>query len=385
MNQIILIVDSCPHTPDRIAGMLGAPYKVAIARDGEECMAMFSRLGPGLVLLELGIASAAGFCACRRIKESPMGECTPVLAMGADNSEQARLEAYRSGADDYLARPIHPEELLAKVRVHFRARKAVAELWRANQKIHEFNEELERLVAKRTADVLATRDVAVFALAKLAESRDPETGAHLERMQEYCQIVADELGRSGPYVGQVGAQFLQDLYHSSPLHDVGKVGIPDAILLKPTRLTPEEFLVMQRHTHIGARALERAAHHSRCGTFLDMAIDIARHHHERYDGRGYPDSLCGDAIPLPSRIVALGDVFDAMSSWRSYKPATPPEEARRHILNESGKHFDPNVVAAFDRRFEEILTVWQAYQSESFLNVLDGAGVYPDALCEVNR
>jgi response regulator RpfG family c-di-GMP phosphodiesterase len=359
MNQVILIVDSCPQAPDRITGVLGAPYEIVVARDGQECLTLLPKLGPDLVLLELGTACAEGYRTCRGIKESPLGEFTPVIAIGVDNSEQARIEAYRSGADDFVARPIHPEELLAKVRVHFRLRKAFADLWKANQKIHGFNQELEHLVAQRTADVLATRDVAVFALAKLAESRDPETGAHLERMQEYCQIVADELNSTGPYVDHVGSQFLQDLYHSSPLHDVGKVGIPDAILLKPTRLTPEEFLVMQRHTHIGATALERAARHHRCGTFLDMAIDIARHHHERFDGRGYPDGLRGEVIPLPSRIVALGDVFDAMTSWRSYKPATPPEEARRHIQRESGKHFDPNVV--------------------------EGENGCLDSLCEVNR
>jgi PAS domain S-box-containing protein len=195
--------------------------------------------------------------------------------------------------------------------------------------------------------LMATRDVSVFALAKLAESRDPETGEHLERMRTYAQLLAEQLRRAGPYVDQIDDTFLEDLFRSSPLHDIGKVGIPDSVLLKPGRLTADEFEVMKRHTLIGADTLESALQHTGHGGFLQMAAGIARWHHERFDGSGYPDKLAGQNIPLAARIVALADVYDALTSPRVYKSAYDPRLAREMIEAESGRHFDPVVVDAF--------------------------------------
>ncbi|HYW79116.1 MAG TPA: HD domain-containing phosphohydrolase [Thermoguttaceae bacterium] len=202
-----------------------------------------------------------------------------------------------------------------------------------------------------------TRDMAVFVLAKLADSRDPETGEHLERMREYCRILAERLSREGPYTEQIDRDFLDDLYRSSPLHDIGKVGIPDSILLKPGRLSRDEFEVMKGHAEIGAKALKEAVTQSHCGHFLAMARDIARHHHERYNGSGYPDGLAGNAIPMAARIVALADVFDALTSERVYKAAYDPEIARAMIEEESGEHFDPAIVDAFRACYEDFVKV----------------------------
>jgi putative two-component system response regulator len=198
-------------------------------------------------------------------------------------------------------------------------------------------------------------EAALFALARMAESRDAEMGEHLVRIRTYCQILAEQLGRQGPYVEQIDARFLADLYRASPLHDVGKMALPDALLLKPGRLTREEFGMMQRHTLTGAMALEEAALQCPGSTFLDMAAEVARHHHERFDGWGYPDGLAGQEISLASRIVALADVFDALTTRRVYKPAMPLGAATDVILGESGRHFDPAVVDAFRQRLDDIL------------------------------
>ena len=232
---------------------------------------------------------------------------------------------------------------------------ALTRKWDLARQARLQRDRLEQTVADRAQDIVDTRDVAVFALAQLAESRDPETGQHLERIRAYCRILAEQLRKEGPYTSLIDEQFVEDIYRSSPLHDIGKVGIPDAILLKPDRLSEREFAILKRHTVIGAGALERAAAHSGCGGFLQMAADIARYHHERFDGTGYPAGLRGFEIPLAARIVALADVYDALTSVRVYKSAYDPEVAQLMIEQQSGKHFDPAVVEAFQARAHEFM------------------------------
>lgn len=232
---------------------------------------------------------------------------------------------------------------------------ALTRKWDLARQARLQRDRLEQTVADRAQDIVDTRDVAVFALAQLAESRDPETGQHLERIRAYCRILAEQLRKEGPYTSLIDEQFVEDIYRSSPLHDIGKVGIPDAILLKPDRLSEREFAILKRHTVIGAGALERAAAHSGCGGFLRMAADIARYHHERFDGTGYPAGLRGYEIPLAARIVALADVYDALTSVRVYKSAYDPEVAQLMIEQQSGKHFDPAVVEAFQARAHEFM------------------------------
>ena len=215
--------------------------------------------------------------------------------------------------------------------------------------------QLTRHLQEWTVEVLGTQDVVVFALAQLAESRDPEAGGHLRRMRAYSQILAERLSAERPYAEQIDAEFLEDFYRSTPLHDIGKVGIPDDILLKPGPLTPSEFDVIKQHTIIGADELKRTALHSIYGAYLVMATEVAHYHHERFDGTGYPAGLRGVEIPLPARIVAVADAFDAMTSRRVYKDAVSPEQAKLTIQRASGEHFDPVVVTAFSACFENLL------------------------------
>jgi len=217
---------------------------------------------------------------------------------------------------------------------------------------------------ERTRNIIATQNVAVFALAKVAESRDDETGEHLVRVRLYSQILAEHLARDSVYAAEITTQFLDDLQRASPLHDIGKVAVRDAILLKPGRLTPEEFELMKMHTVLGANTLEEVVWFSQCGSFLATAVAIARFHHERFNGTGYPQGLQGQEIPLAARIVALADVFDALTSTRPYKPAYSAQVARRIIGEESGKQFDPEIVAAFEACFEEFRVICEGNRDQ---------------------
>ncbi len=209
---------------------------------------------------------------------------------------------------------------------------------------------------------LEMRDVAIFAMAKLAESRDPETGAHLERVQQYVQVLARELAVDGPYTAQIDAEFIRLMHQTSPLHDIGKVGIPDCVLLKPGRLSDSEFEIMKSHTTIGEETLNAALTRFPGTRFLEMARDIAGSHHERWDGSGYPRRLKGEDIPLCGRIMAVADVFDALTSKRVYKEAFTFEIASSLIQKDSGTHFDPAIVRAFIARQDAFRAIRDRYR-----------------------
>ena len=216
-------------------------------------------------------------------------------------------------------------------------------------------DDLEAMVEVRTQEIAMTRDLVFFTLARLAESRDPETGEHLDRIQGYTRILGNTLSAKNLDGYQLDRRTIETIVRSSLLHDIGKVGIPDAVLLKPGRLTPDEFEIMKQHTQIGAEALEDASNKSECCEFLQTAAEIARYHHERFDGTGYPEGLSGNSIPLSARIVAVADVFDALTSERVYKKAMPPKDARALIESESGIHFDPVIVSAFSESWDQFM------------------------------
>jgi response regulator RpfG family c-di-GMP phosphodiesterase len=234
------------------------------------------------------------------------------------------------------------------------AEKRNEDLLKTAQALQEKNEQLA-----------ATRDVAVYTLAKVAESRDLGTGRHLERICAYSMLLANELQKEPKFCGIIDKEFLTNLRQSSPLHDIGKVSISDSILLKPGRLTPDEFSEMKNHATIGGEILRDVVANRNEATFLKMATIVARYHHERFDGSGYPEGLAGKEIPLAARIVALADVYDALTSERPYKSAYTPESARETIAAQSGLQFDPDVVAAFLRRFDDFVAVGDRYPAEN--------------------
>lgn len=315
----ILIVDDDPIALELLRDTLAdAGHEVTTASNGLEAVALLGREGGrDLVISDWEMPGLDGLGLCKAVRGGGYASYVYFILLTAHNSSSERVRGLSAGADDFIAKPFDPQELLARC--------AAA----------------ERILS------LETRDVAIFAMAKLAESRDPETGAHLERVMSYARVLAQQLPAMGHFGDQIDAEYIRLLYSTTPLHDIGKVGIPDVVLLQPGRLSDREFEIMKTHTTIGAQTLEAALARFPKTRFLHIARDIALTHHERWDGSGYPLRLKGDDIPLCGRIVALADVYDALTSRRVYKDAFGHDIARGIILDSAGKHFDPRVVDAF--------------------------------------
>jgi putative two-component system response regulator len=270
---------------------------------------------------------------------------------GEDNLERG----LDTGAEDYLQKPFSHVELLARI-------KAVLRTKRLQDELRDLNNTLAQKVRERTAQIEKTQDVAIFGLAKLAEYRDPETGLHLERMRTYSKVLAENLQKIEKYKSLINEKFIEMIYKSTPLHDIGKVGISDKILLKPGKLAAEEFEIMKTHASIGGDSMAAAEKDLKDEqTFLTMGKIIAYYHHERFDGSGYPRGVKGEAIPLEARICALCDVFDALTSKRPYKKAWKVEDAMALIEEERGKHFDPELVDVFKSALNDILAIKEKY------------------------
>lgn len=294
-----------------------AGYAVETAHHGREALDVLSRGECRLVITDWMMPEMDGVELCRQIRARDFCGYVYVIVLTSKGEKKDIVEGLTAGADDFLTKPFDPAEL--QVRVYSG----------------------KRILA------LETRDLTIFALAKLAESRDPETGAHLERIRSYARILAGRLAGSPKYRHLVDLDYVRTIYLTSPLHDIGKVGIPDSVLLKAGPLDEREFEIMKRHTLIGAETLDAALSHHPGVRFLEMARDIALSHHERWDGGGYPHGLADAEIPLCGRIVTVADVYDALTTKRSYKEAFSHETTRSIIVDESGTHFDPDVVSAF--------------------------------------
>ena len=340
----ILVVDDNEDNVFLLDSIISAQgFKVLTAHGGREALDLAAerRLGLDLVIADLMMPGVDGMEVTRALKANPRTSHIPVILLTAKQRERGDVaKGLDMGAEDYLTKPIDSMELLARVRSALRQKGLQDELARVN-------ENLEQLIEERTIEVLLTRNAAIFGFAKLAEYRDPETGGHLERIRNYTHALAVELSRDPALAGQVDDEFVSTIFESSVLHDIGKVGIPDNVLLKPGKLTPEEFEIMKTHAIIGGDALASSARRIGDDSFLSMGRDIAYFHHERWDGAGYPRRLKGEEIPLAARIMALADVYDALVSKRVYKEAMPHQQARDIILANGGAHFDPAVVRAF--------------------------------------
>lgn len=350
----ILIVDDDASILRLLRRVLGAEYLVAEADSGEQALAMLEAFDPDLVMLDIMMPGIDGYEVCRRIRTNPASRGVQILMVSAKSSREEQFRAYAAGADDYVTKPFDPQELQARVRLHFRLRGALGVVDPDGRGPGRAAGPSDRA---RHRFLSRFQDVTVAALTKVAELRDTETGEHLARMRCYTDILAEELSRDSAYAHQIDEQFLEDISRASPLHDIGKVGISDAILLKPGRLTAEEFETMKQHTVIGANILDRVAIDAPDIPFLAMAAEVARFHHERFDGRGYPLGLLGTNTPLAARIVALADAYDAITSLRPYKRPQSAAAAREIIRADSGRHFDPVLVEAFLKCFDAFAQV----------------------------
>lgn len=314
--------------------LMQAGYEVETATNGSEGLEILRRGDCRLVISDWEMPVMDGIELCRHIRGGEFPSYIYAILLTSHESIDETVKGLAAGADDFIKKPFNPAELVLRVRAG------------------------ERVLS------LESRDITIFALARLAESRDPDTGTHLERVRNYCRILATHLATLPEFQKEVTANFVRLLYATSPLHDIGKVGIPDSVLLKPGLLSTDEFELMKSHTTLGADTLGDALKNFPHAEFLHMARDIAATHHERWDGSGYPYDLKGEQIPLCGRIVALADVYDALSSKRVYKAAYSHDVARSIIVEGSGKHFDARIVEAFLACEQQFLKVRNQYSED---------------------
>jgi putative two-component system response regulator len=328
----ILIVDDDELSLQILQGVLHElGYQVETARDGQEALAKLRGGVMHIVITDWDMPVMNGLELSRTIRENDYQGYVYVIMLTSREGGRQKIEGLHAGADAFLTKPLNPEELLVSLKI------------------------AERILS------LETRDLTLFALAKLSESRDPETGAHIERVQCYARILGQKLSTTDKYRTIIDAEFIRLLHQTTPLHDIGKVAIPDTILLKPGKLTPGEMAVMRTHAMIGARTLSASQQRFPNVRFLQMARDIAKSHHERWDGAGYPENLKGEQIPLAARIVAVADVYDALTSRRIYREALSHARAKELILQERGMQFDPDVVEAFQQTEKQFLAVQEQF------------------------
>lgn len=343
----LLIVDDSVENLAVLNVLLSPNYQILIATSGEKALRMAaSQPQPDLILLDVVMPGMDGYQVFQHLRANEATRRIPVIFVTAMDSIEAELRGLDAGAVDYITKPLVPPIVLARIRTQLELKEARD--WLASR-----NDLLEAEIQRRMQENEIIQEVSIRALAHLAETRDPETGNHISRTQSYVRELALCLREHPRFSAILSPRYIELLHRSAPLHDIGKVGIPDAILHKPGPLTPEEWVIMKTHASIGAEAIELAERDAaRKVEFLDLAKEISHWHHEKWDGSGYPDGLAGDAIPLSARLMAVADVFDAVISPRVYKPAMPVEAARDIIAEARGRHFDPDVADAFLHGFD---------------------------------
>jgi putative two-component system response regulator len=332
----VLVVDDEPIARLAAANALKrAGYEVTTAQDGREALEILLHGKHRLVVTDWKMPVMEGVELCRAIRSSQFSRYIYCIMVTGQTKKQETIEGLTAGADDYVHKPFNPAELILRVNIG------------------------RRIMGQEM------RDMTIFMLAKLAESRDPETGEHLQRVRNYCRVIARHLQNDPRFSQQVDDEFVGLIYQASPLHDVGKVGIPDRILLKPGKLTAEEFEIMKTHAALGAASLGASLEEYPDTQFLEVARDIALCHHEKYDGHGYPHGLVGEDIPLCARIMAVADVYDALVSKRVYKEAYSHDTAKSMIAEEAGKHFDPAIVEAFLVHEQECMAIREQFAGKA--------------------
>lgn len=339
-RSTILVIDDVPETLSLIAGLLDKRYRCKVAPNGPKGLAVAEKQAPDLILLDVSMPDMDGYEVCRRLKANPGTASIPVIFLTAMDGDDNETMGFAVGGVDYITKPVSRAVLNARV-------EAQLTLAESRRFLARKNEMLESMVLERTRQLSSIQDVIILAMASLAESKDSDN-AHIRRVQSYTRTLALALRQNPAYRAALTDDIVDLLYKTSPLHDIGKVGVPDAVLFKPGRLTREEFDAVKRHSGYGSEALAEVERRLAApAAFVTMAQEIALHHHERWDGTGYPMGLKGEEIPLSARVVALADCYDALISSKIYKPPYPPDEARRIIAQERGRQFDPAVVDAF--------------------------------------
>jgi putative two-component system response regulator len=337
-KQTILVVDDVPENIDILKGILQSRYKIKVALNGEKALAIVAASPPDLILLDIMMPGMDGYEVCRRIKNETATRNIPIIFVTAKNEKTDEVEGLELGAVDYLRKPVIPVLVIARVKTHLA--------------LYDQNRALEEKVRQRTAELESTRLEIIRRLGRASEFKDNETGLHVIRMSYYSAHIARKAGMSEDEVEMI--------LNASPMHDVGKIGIPDNIILKPGKLDDDEWQIMRSHPQIGADIIGKHP-----VGILRLAREIALSHHEKWDGSGYPAGLAAENIPYSGRIVAIADVFDALTTERPYKKAWPIEKALHVITEEKGHHFDPDLVDVFLGCVDELLKVRDKYQEKN--------------------
>lgn len=367
VQPVVLIVDDQPDNLHVLAQILAPRYQVRAANSGAAALHAATKFPlPDLVILDVMMPGMDGFETLRQLQSLASMQDVPVIFITALNGENDEEQCFECGATDFISKPLRPHAVQARVKTQIDAR-------HARRLLLQRADALENEVQSRLRDFHVVQDVTLRALASLAETRDNETGNHILRTQAYVATLAQHLRDHPRFAAMLGPEQLRYIVKAAPLHDIGKVGIPDKILLKPGRLTADEFAIMRTHAQLGADALNRAMEMASgppgelpsCGAtdllFLEAARDIALCHHERWDGSGYPNALAGDAIPVSARLMALADVFDALISRRVYKEPIPLEQVVDMIHEGCNRQFDPDVEAAFRATLPAFARIAQDY------------------------
>ena len=348
-SRILVVDDEDNNLLVMEAMLIPLGYEVTMARDGMEALEKVRSLPPDVILLDIMMPKMDGFTVVKRLKGDENTKIIPVVMVTALSETEDRVRALEVGADDFLTKPVDVTELQARVA-------SLLKVKAYNDHMRDYQKELEGEVAKRTEQLRqALKEVkarsldTIYRLSRAAEHRDESTGAHIQRVSNYSDAIARNMG--------LDDEFVEAILYASPMHDVGKIGIPDHVLMKPGKLEPDEWEIMQQHTVIGAKILENSD-----TDFMKLSEIIALTHHEKWDGSGYPKGLQGADIPLAGRIVAIADVFDALASKRPYKDAFSIEKSLNIIRETRGKHFDPDVVDTFFAIEDEVLEIREKYQ-----------------------
>ena len=352
----VLVVDDAPTNLNLLASLLNPMYQVKLAPSGPKALAIARKAPPDLILLDVMMPGMDGYEVCRQLKQHESTRNIPVIFLTAMSETEHEARGFEVGAADFIHKPISPAIVRARVKTHLENKSLHDQL---RSRAATLSTELD----ERMVQLDRLRESTLFVMISFAEFRDENTGNHVKRTQEYVRVLATHLWEQGQCLDVLNPESINLIAKSAPLHDMGKVAIPDSILLKPGKLTADEFKIMKSHPMHGWEMLRRAAQRMGDDTdFLSFAMEIARSHHEKWDGSGYPDGLAGDRIPLSARLMAVADVYDALISRRPYKEPLTHDMARAYIECNTGGHFDPGVVQAFlaqQPRIMEIAKKWQ--------------------------
>lgn len=346
----ILIVDDERFYINVLVELLKDEYKPYIAKSGEQALSRLADNKPDLILLDIMMPGMDGYQTCLKIKENTLWSAIPIIFLTGKTDPESETKAFDYGAVDFISKPIAPSTVKARIKTHLA-------LLNARQALEQHNQLLEEKVHERTLEIELTQDAAIFSLSMLAEARDQETGEHIRRTQHFVKILAQKLQTHPKYQAFLNDKTIEMLFKSAPLHDIGKIAVPDHILKKPGKLSEDERKEMQKHTIYGGDAIKNAEKLSGSSSFLRFAREIAYSHQEKWDGSGYPEGLNGVQIPVSARLMAVADVYDALVNKRIYKAAFSHQSAVAYIKQQKGLHFDPDMVDAFikiEARFKEI-------------------------------